>query len=110
METRRESVVRVLGVGTPGLLPGTAQVFSSVNVAVETYRLVRDADNPSIAIIEIGFLADERISDLICRKLSRLIDVVEVIPLQGFTDPGTEPDAESVECHVAHAGGRAAVV
>lgn len=84
MEPRLEQVVRVLGVNNPGLLTCVAQSFSSVNVAVESLRLERSETDATLAVIEIAFSADERSSDLICRRISRLIDVLEVTPLAGF--------------------------
>jgi len=89
MEPRLEQFVRVLGVNTPGLLTCVAQSFSSVNVAVESVRLERSTTDNTLAVIEIAFRADERSSDLICRRVSRLIDVLEISPLTAF-----EPDAE----------------
>lgn len=108
MEPRRESVVRVLGAHTPGLLTCAAQVFSSLNVAVEALRLERDGADRSIAIIEIEFIAEERTAELACRKLSRLIDVLDVIPVEGFASVETGDDT-STGFAVPHPGGAAVV-
>ena len=89
MEPRLEQVVRVLGVNNPGLLTCVAQSFSSVNVAVDSVRLARSATDATLAVIEIAYRADERSSDLICRRVSRLIDVLEI-----STNAEFEPDAE----------------
>ena len=89
MEPRLEQVVRVLGVNNPGLLTCVAQSFSSVNVAVDSLRLERSATDATLAVIVIAFRADERSSDLICRRVSRLIDVLEI-----STNAEFEPDAE----------------
>jgi len=89
MEPRLEQFVRVLGVNHPGLLTCVAQSFSSVNVAVDSVRLARSATDATLAVIEIAYRADERSSDLICRRVSRLIDVLEI-----STNAEFEPDAE----------------
>jgi len=89
MEPRLEQFVRVLGVNSPGLLTCVAQSFSSVNVAVDSMRLERSMTDNTLAVIEIAYRADERSSDLICRRVSRLIDVLEISSNAEF-----EPDAE----------------
>ncbi len=95
MEPRLEQVVRVLGVNNPGLLTCVAQAFSSVNVAVDSLRLERSETDNTLAVIEIAFHADERSSDLICRRISRLIDVLEITPLAGF-DVESESDESAL--------------
>lgn len=78
METQQDQVLRVVGVNTPGLLTCVAQAFSSVNVAVDSLRLERCATDPTAAVISITFRADDRSASLITRRVSRLIDVVDV--------------------------------
>ena len=78
METQQDQVLRVVGVNTPGLLTCVAQAFSSVNVAVDSLRLERCPSDDTAAVISITFRTDDRTTGLITRRVSRLIDVVDV--------------------------------
>jgi len=93
MEPRFNQVVRVHGVSSPGLLTCVAQSFSSVNIAVDSLRLERNRSDNSTATIEIAFNADKRSADLIRGRLSRLIDVLEIVPVTGLEEEDADEPA-----------------
>jgi acetolactate synthase small subunit len=65
-------------VGSPGGLTSVVQTFSTLNLGVErlVYRKPEGSDSP--ACLEACFDADETTTDLLRRKLARLIEVLAV--------------------------------
>jgi len=64
-----------------------------VNIAVDSLRLERNRSDNSTATIEIAFNADKRSADLIRGRLSRLIDVLEIVPVTGLEEEDADEPA-----------------
>ena len=65
-------------VNRPGVMVGVTQVFASMNVNIDTLKLDTEGSRPNTGDIAITVHTDERTLDLVCRKLRRLLDVLEV--------------------------------
>ena len=65
-------------VNRPGVMVGVTQVFASLNVNIDTLKLDTEGSHPNTGDISITVHTDERTLDLVCRKLRRLLDVLEV--------------------------------
>jgi len=70
--------LRVTVVNRPGVLTGVAQVFAMLHVNIETLVARRDRNDPARAEILVTFQVDAHGCDLICGKLTRLIDVLSL--------------------------------
>lgn len=57
---------------------GVVQVFSTLHVPVERWDYRRTVPEDASSQIVVRFEADQRITDLLQRKLSRLIDLLSV--------------------------------
>jgi hypothetical protein len=64
------------------------QIFSSVNISITHLRLQPAPQDGTLAEVLVRFNGPARMCDLICRKLRRLIDAleVEVLPPLPATD------------------------
>ncbi|MDW8224119.1 MAG: hypothetical protein RMJ82_14345 [Gemmatales bacterium] len=72
--------------GSLGALTDMVLVFSGLNLAVEQFEYTRLPEEPERAVVGVRYFADERIADLVERKLVRLI---EVVALERRTEPDT---------------------
>ena len=60
------------------MLTGVTQVISSLVVNITSLRAEPNAQDPSLSEIQVIFACDAGSCDRIVRKLSKLVDVVEV--------------------------------
>jgi acetolactate synthase small subunit len=70
--------LRVQVVNRPGALTGVAQILSSMNVNIETMTLATDRHEDRRGEVRFAFLADVRTTNLVCRKLMKLFEVLHV--------------------------------
>lgn len=70
-------VMRLILANTPGGLTNVAQVFSTLNTSLDRLEYYQLAD-ASLATILASIDGDDRTLDLLCRKLERLTEVVEI--------------------------------
>jgi hypothetical protein len=68
--------LRVLFVGTPGGLTNVVQAISSLGIALDRLEFVRESEGPASLVAH--YHSDERMADLLRRKLARLIEVFSV--------------------------------
>ncbi len=71
-------------VGSPGALTSVVQVFSTLDTRLERLEYVQKEGADGLATLVVSFVADDRIADLLHRKLTRLIDVLSLEVI--FTD------------------------
>jgi acetolactate synthase small subunit len=71
-------VLRLRLVHHPGVLTGVVQVFAALGIELEELTLKRAADQPDHAHVRCILAAEARLCDLACRKLSRLLDVLDL--------------------------------
>lgn len=65
-------------VGSPGGLTNVVQVFSTLDTRVERLEYVQNEGPDGLATLAACFAADDRTTDLLHRKLTRLIEVLTV--------------------------------
>jgi acetolactate synthase small subunit len=65
-------------VDRPGVMVAVCQVFALLNVNIDTLKLETEGRGPHIGEIIITIRTDDRSCDLVCRKLQRSLDVLEV--------------------------------
>jgi acetolactate synthase small subunit len=63
----------------PGVMVAVCQVFALLNVNIDTLKLETEGVGPNIGEIIITIRTDDRSCDLVCRKLLRSLDVLEVV-------------------------------
>ena len=76
-EARQQFRVRL--ADSPGGLTNVVQVFSSMNLRLDHLGYARDEAGSATATLTAWFRADARTADLIFRKLTRLIEVLEAM-------------------------------
>jgi acetolactate synthase small subunit len=93
------TTLRLLVVNRPGVLTGVAQVFALLGVNIDDLTLRRDPHDPARAWMVFRLTTDLRSIDLICRKLTRLLDVMDV---QHQVEPLAKQIPPSVELWGGH--------
>lgn len=71
-------LLKLTVVSTSGGLTHVVQLFSTLDIQLRRLEFHRQADGEDLARVAAWFVADARTSDLLHRKLTRLIEVVSV--------------------------------
>ena len=65
-------------VGSPGGLTNVVQVFSTLDIRVERLEYLQNKGTEGQATLAARFAADDRTTNLLHRKVTRLIEVLTV--------------------------------
>ena len=75
-------MLRLTVAGSPGGLTNVVQVFSTLDIRVERLEYIQNEGTDGRATLVACFAADDRTTDLLHRKITRLIEVLTVDELR----------------------------